>query len=224
MSTYCPASEVQDLLPPNSVGTDADQITTAQLATCVTAGSDHVNAQLAHLYWPFTDYAASPAATPPWIVRRSAAYFGASEALYLLRQVNDGLGASDAAQARAYALEMLKPFIEGVQQIGPETATDTIKNTSWGDGDPYSSDEAPLSIANGDYVPGSARFPAATDYVLGEDFFISYKAGRRAWVITRGDSTIGNDGTGDILTYEVTRLKKRETVTTGNRSCRLLRG
>ena len=225
MSSYLPPSELTDLLP-SSHGLDA-----GQLAECITVGSEFVDSSLAHLYWtPFTDYSASPAATPPYVVRKAAVYFAASEAYHKMAALNlldDDSGA--AKRCRDAALEILEPFIKGEQQLAPETATDTLISTSWGDGDPYSSDQAPLSISGGEYVEGSARFSSATDWQLGIDFWINYYAPRRQWVITRGDSTIG-DGTGapgdagDVLTYSVSRLRKRESVQPGIQSVELFRG
>lgn len=224
MSTYCPASEVQDLLPPNSVGTGSGRITTAQLATCVTAGSDYVNAQLAHLYWPFTDYSASPATTPPYVVRRAAAYFGAAEALYLLRQVNEGLEESDTAAARKIALEMLKEYADGTRQIAPVTTTQVLNSVDWGDGDPLTTNQAYLTATECEIIVDSATI---SNYIYGEDFIVYYLTNHRRWVIERYDSAIGSavlPATGTTISFEYSFLKKRETVTAGIRQGRLLRG
>lgn len=223
-SSYLPTSELTDLLP-TSHGLSA-----GQLASCITFGSEFVDSALAHLYWvPFTTYAASPAASPPYIVRRAAAYFAAAEAYLLMREVlmltDDGGKAEDA---RKYANDLLAPFVEGKQQLPPETLTEVLTTTDWGDGDPYTSDQSALSCSNCEVIAESPRF-TGTDWQLGYDFSVDWHAGTHKWVITRFDSDIGvaagtEGDPGDTLTYEVTRIKKREVVLSGVRSAEILRG
>lgn len=222
MSTYFPSSELTALLPGDH------GLSAGDLTTCISAGSDDVNARLAHLYWPFTDYVASPAASPPWIIRQTAALFSAVHAYHLMAAANYVDGDSMAIKYYEHAMRVLEPYIAGTMQIPNEATYDLLTSTSWGDGDPYSSDEAPLSITGGEYVEGSAEVKttggAVTDYTLGGDFYITYWASKRKWVFTRGDSTIGSDVTGHRVYYEVSRIKKRETIQPGLRNVEMLRG
>lgn len=223
MSSYLPSSELTALLPSDH------GLSAGQLTTCIEAGSADVDSRLAHLYWvPFTDYVASPAASPPWIVRDCAGLFAACHAYRIMGALGYIEDDSRARQYYAHAVEVLQPFMDGMQQIAPETVYTTVINTSWGDGDPYSSSEAKLDITRGEYVEGSGRIltvgDAVTDYQIDEDFYITYHAPTRKWIVTRGDSTIGADATGHRVYYEVSRLKKREVVQTRIVSPEIWRG
>ena len=229
MADYLPVGELTALLPSDH------GLSAGQLASCVTAGSADCDSVLAALYrTPFVAYSASPAASPPWPVRSAAAYFSAFHASHIRSALNNlSDDAGEARRLREAALSILNPFAGSAmrpawQQLAPETATDTLISTSWGDGDPYDSNTAPLSIMSGEYIAGSARFSEETDWKLDIDFRIEYYEPRRKWIITRSDMTIGDgagtpEDPGDVLTYDVSRLRKREGISPGPETYRVVR-
>jgi hypothetical protein len=223
MSTYCPTSEVEDLLPPNSVGTGDDQITAALLAEYVTAGSDGVNDWLAHLYWPFTNYSASPPASPPRDIRVASAHLAASLAYAKLRSLNANVDDSEEAKHRASAIAIISPYADRKQQIAPISTSQLLHSASWGDGDPLTTNQAYLTVTEAEIIIDSATI---ANYIYGDDFIVYYLTNHRRWVVERYDSAIGSatSPSGDTITFEYSLLKKRESVTPGIRSIDLLRG
>ena len=232
MSSYLPSAELTALLPSDH-GYDA-----GELADFITRGSAMVDSELAHLYWvPFTDYSAEPAATPPYPVRVAASWFAAYfgyAALAMTNELND-----DAAPQKCYdrARGALGPFRDekpgqALQILAPETATEQFySGSSWGDGDPYTSDQIALGVTRGEVVTDSVRVLtsalAVTDYRLGEDFAVAYNAGTRKWVFTRYDTDICSQALevdGDKVQYEVIRVKKREQISAKMRNVEIVRG
>lgn len=220
MAAYLPQAELTALLP------TGHGLSSGQLDDCIAAGSADVDSMLAHLYWvPFTAYSADPAASPPWVIREAAWYFSAVHAYHQMENIQ--LLGDDSGAAKRYweqARAILEPYKTGEQQIAPDTETTALNSGSWGDGDPYNSNQAVLGITRGEYVEGSARMDPATDWELDRDFGVYYYAPRRAWVFERYDSTIGDNGDDDVVTYEVSRLKKREQMQPRIQTIDLLRG
>jgi len=198
--SYGPDSEIQNLLPPDSVGTGAGQITTAQLATANTAGSALVDSDLAHLYWPFTAYVASPAQSPPWVVRQASWYYGAGHAYRFLQMANALDEGDPATQMFAQGKALLDPFISGRQIIPPENYSQSIESGDWGDGDPLNTNQAYLDKTSVEIVPESGQI---SGYEYGIDFQIYYLVKERKWVIERLDSTISVA----TLTYDFSYLR-----------------
>lgn len=239
MSSYLPSAELTALLPSDH-GYDA-----GELAAFITKGSEMVDSELAHLYWvPFTDYAASPAATPPYPVRVAAAWFAAWFAYSELGMTNEL--DDDAAPQKCYtrARGILAPFRDeqsgkALQILAPETATEQFySGSSWGDGDPYTSDQIALGVTRGEVLTDSVRVltsaSAVTDYQVGEDFAVAYNTGTRKWVFTRYVTGICSQATatppasaesdGDKVQYEVIRVKKREQISAKTHSVEIVRG
>lgn len=194
MSSYCTSTDIIRFLPTNHG--------ISSFTAIVSGASALVDSDLSSRYWPFPDVTATPAT--PIVIQQLASLYGAwlSYAQIGATGRMDGPSPGDRFldQARTLAKDLM---IEPIKGKVPPVVVTSETMTGLGSS-PLDADQYKFACAPRDVIPESV---VIATYQNGVDFYVSYSAINRGWILTRMTGSITSSKT---VSYEYTFIRHHE--------------